>query len=334
VLTNLAGWTNSCAQGSDMSPHINSTLDVATGWLVSLSASASYIGSGKGSAASMRRELEALNEDLARRATGLGDEISKAATTLTDMQQEVTATSAQLQSTRDENAAVVVSLRQQVDAEKAAVLQKVAADATARLDAIDASAATKLSDIDAGLASEVSQAEQILTGLRSLEKEVQSTAESVGDRVLTGDYGMYAAVERKSANLLRYGAIASLAAAAGFAVWAALAVSKGEITWQRLAAKLAVTVVFSGLASYLASQSREHREQERQARRRHLDLKALGPFIVDLPAELQQNIRNELALKAFLIEKAELAETKVPKKGVSIEQLKAIADVFATVKKL
>jgi hypothetical protein len=92
--------------------------------------------------------------------------------------------------------------------------------------------------------------------------------------------------------------------------------------------------VLSGVASYLASQSREHREQERQARRRHLDLKALGPFIVDLPAERQQDIRCELALKAFLVEKTGVADTKVPRRGISIEQLKAFADVFATVRKL
>jgi hypothetical protein len=146
----------------------------------------------------------------------------------------------------------------------------MAADANQRL-AIDELATERLAEIDSGLASEVTEAQQILTGLRALEHDVQATAETIGDRVLTGDYGMYAAAERRSANQIRYAAIAFLAAAAGFAVWAAFAVSKGEITWQRLVAKLGVTVVPSGVASYLASQSREHREQERQARRRRSD---------------------------------------------------------------
>jgi hypothetical protein len=92
-------------------------------------------------------------------------------------------------------------------------------------------------------------------------------------------------------------------------------------------------VVFSALGGYLATQSREHRDEERKARRRHLDLRALGPFIVDLSVEEQQKIRGELARNAFLSQTVDSPTERSPRRGISTDQLRTVAEIIATARK-
>jgi hypothetical protein len=88
VLVNIAAWASSCAQGSDMSPHIDQALDAAPGRFVSLSASAASNGPVKGSAASMRRELEAANQSLNLRLANMSEEIETATATLAGLRKK------------------------------------------------------------------------------------------------------------------------------------------------------------------------------------------------------------------------------------------------------
>lgn len=329
---NIAGWVNSCADGSDQSDNIAAVLDNSPSWLTQLAASLPFaVSTGKATVAltAIRREAEAVSDDLALRAAKLAENLNSLESIAQTLRAEIADASAQLQATLDENAMVVVHLRELVDAEKTAALAKIDSDAVQRLTALDDAATKKFEEIEVGLNTQILNGQNILTHLGVIESDINDMAATIGDRVLAGDYGTLASVERKTANLLRMSALIALVGAAFLAIWVAFGASTGTITWQRVVAKLAATVVLSGLASYLISQSREHRDEERQARRRHLDLKALGPFIVDLTVEQQQTIRNQHALKAFLIERPEPAESKLPRKGFSFDELKIIAEIMA-----
>lgn len=333
--SNIANWTASTGTGSDQSQPIATGLDIFPGWLSQLAAALPSIPNAKSTAAvaSVRREAEAAASDLGVRATALGNQLSDTNSALGSLRSEIDALAAQMNTTRDENAQVVANVRQVIDTEKTTALQKVESDARLKLEAFDEEVKEKLAKIDETLAVELNESENVLAKLRALEENAREIVASVGERVLTGDFGASADDERKVANRMRNGAIATSTIGAGFVVWATYVASVGSITWQRLAAKLGATVVFSGLATYLGSQSREHRNEERRARKRQLDLKTLGPFIESLPIERQQSIRNELALRSFLNDPSELHITRQPRKGFSVDDIKTMVELVNNAKK-
>lgn len=115
--------------------------------------------------------------------------------------------------------------------------------------------------------------------------------------------------------------------AASFAAWVAIAAADTdvELSWQRIVTKLAVTTTFGLVGGYLASQSGEHRNQERLARRRHLDLLALPLFIAELNDTERHTIVKTLAEGGFLTPEPAPA-VRGPRKGVPTSQ---IADIIA-----
>ena len=110
--------------------------------------------------------------------------------------------------------------------------------------------------------------------------------------------------------------------AAGVAGWLAYVAADNTVnlTWQRIVAKLTITTAFGLVGTYLATQSGEHRHQERLARRRHLDLLALPLFIAKLDDKDQTSIVTKLAEQGFLTPEA-VPPVKGPRKGVSLDQL-------------
>lgn len=127
-------------------------------------------------------------------------------------------------------------------------------------------------------------------------------AEALGTGGQSAGWGSYANQQRKAANWLLGLALGAFVAAAGFALWLAItAHADTALTWQRTVAKLAVTTAFGLVGGYLASQSGEHRHQERIARRRHLDLLALPLFIAELEETDRHATVQKLAENGFLI---------------------------------
>lgn len=116
--------------------------------------------------------------------------------------------------------------------------------------------------------------------------------------------------------------------AATFAVWGAIHSATTEIPWQRAITKITAMVVLAGIAGYLGAQSHEHRVQERRARRRHLDLKALGPFIVQLPEPDQQAIRKDIAGRAFLQDEVAATPPRSPRRGLTVSDVTTLLDAL------
>jgi hypothetical protein len=66
-----------------------------------------------------------------------------------------------------------------------------------------------------------------------------------------------------------------------------------------VAAKLAVSAIFGGLAGYTARQSGRHQRREARARKLQLELTAFGPFIESLGSEQKEEERVILVRKTF-----------------------------------
>jgi hypothetical protein len=123
---------------------------------------------------------------------------------------------------------------------------------------------------------------------KEIEKMRDESARLVGAIGVTGTAGRYkneADDQKKIANRLRMG---SLATAIVAVVFAFVVTIRHHPDTAIFAGKLAVSLLVAAIAGYLASQSRRHRQREERARSLQLDLTAFAPFVEPLPEDIQQ----------------------------------------------
>jgi hypothetical protein len=331
----IPGWIDAYSAGGDNSPSIDQHLDVAVRVLPALVAASPLLGNGKPSAliSAVRKETEGLVHGIRLEVEGVRKLVAETVAAGDVVKTEHAALDAKNQQIEEANQRAVAEFRSLLETEKVAAFDRFRTESDQKLADVEASSKEQIHNADAVAKGQYAAAQEILSGLRVLDEEVRQTAATVADRVLAGDYGEHAESERATADRLRYAAGASFALGAVFAVWASLgAASDPGITWQRLVAKLATTVVFTGLGGYLASQSAEHRNEERRVRRRFLDLKGLGPFIAQLPPEKQASIRDELSLRAFF-EPEPAPVPRPPRRGLSVDDAGKLFAMAREVKK-
>lgn len=184
------------------------------------------------------------------------------------------------------------------------------------IDEFRASAASALDEASAALVTTVDRA-------KASNIRIDEILGLVGDKALVGEYGQTADRERKSANWLRGLAITALLGAVGVGIWAAVHAVTGN--WHALAAKALLAASIAGLAAYLARQSSEHRQAEREARHVGLQLKALKPYLSDL-AEVSDRdaLLKEFAPRIFGQPRALGSSEDDPELPVSMGQLVAL----------
>lgn len=140
-----------------------------------------------------------------------------------------------------------------------------------------------------------------LTVMDGLLDQARETLQTIGKEASASHYGTYADEQRKAAFRWSLGVLSSLAAAAGFLIWAAI---EHADTWHSTTARYALGVVFIGAATYAGRQSALHRALERQARQRELAIGALGSFLADVPPESVQTLKLGVAAVLFIDEGA------------------------------
>lgn len=163
--------------------------------------------------------------------------------------------------------------------------------------------------VNGAIGDTIRQAEErtkeTLTELQAELTKAQDITGYIGATGTAAGYGKEADSQKKIADDLRYGAIGFGVLAAGFAVWAILhAEGEKNPSLTIVVAKALGSVIFAGLAGYVATQSAHHRMREEQARKRELDLVALPAFIATLPEEEKEEITGQVATKLFLTQTA------------------------------
>jgi hypothetical protein len=168
--------------------------------------------------------------------------------------------------------------------------------------------------------------------LNQLDAELvkaQNTNAFIGGVGTAAGYAKEAKAQLKTANGLRWLAIIFGLAAAGFAVWAILhAENETNPSVAVVISKALGSLVFAGLAGYVATQSAHHRLREEQARKRELDLLALPAFIATLPDEEKEDITGQIATKIFLTEAASSNGSEPALTKESISLLKVLLDTL------
>jgi ElaB/YqjD/DUF883 family membrane-anchored ribosome-binding protein len=144
------------------------------------------------------------------------------------------------------------------------------------------------------------QGEEQVERLRQLHQQASTLVEAIGARGISGGYGQHATEEKRNADRWRWITVAALVAVAGGGLIALLTTQNMPFQWERFLAKAALTAPLIALAAYASRQSGHHRNAERQARRRDLDLAALHPYLATLPEDIQQEIKREIASRLFV----------------------------------
>lgn len=159
--------------------------------------------------------------------------------------------------------------------------------------------------------------------LAVLERDLR-TSEGLIDQTsrnaIAADYGQWANLQGKSAFKWTCAAV-SFAVLTAIALVIAVAFSDlSDDSVQFMVAKGSVGLVGLIVAGYCAHQAAEHRHQERVAKRLHLDLNALEPFLrhVENPGDLRAQIANRVFAPA---EPTAAPRRALLQRGLSVEEV-------------
>lgn len=150
----------------------------------------------------------------------------------------------------------------------------------------------------------------------------------ITDTGMVGGYQRVANEERRAARFWHFSAFISLSGLVGFAIYAFLSTLSGEIDWGIFAAKVFVSITFGIAAAYAARQADKHERNERRNRRMELELASVGPYLLDLPRDRQQQIKEELAQRLFGRGDSEFGETGGKVSGTAADLLKMALDTI------
>lgn len=175
--------------------------------------------------------------------------------------------------------------------------------------------------------AQAAKADEIVASLEQREERARALLDSTSRHAIAGDYGKWAARQAKAA--LNW-TIATVFIGLCTAVALYIAIdSTADDSIQFTLYKTGVSVIGLIVAGYCARQAAEHRREERVAKRLHLDLNALEPFLeqVEDPAAL----RTEIAKRVFVPQQPEQLEP-VPRfgfrRGLSFTEFTALLAVL------
>jgi hypothetical protein len=249
-------------------------------------------------------QLETLSASIATESARLGTEIETAGTTLKTTV-ETLATTAQtsvdtlvnnLHAKVTEFEGVLTAQRAALDEVRATQSEQFSTSQGERATAFQqeiARAREELTNLDERARDEV---ETRVAEIRRMEDDASKLVGAIGLAGTAERYGEEAKAQKKVADWTRG---ATVLLAIGAVVMAIVAATNGADKWHGIAAKLAVSAVFGGLATYMGKQSARHRAREERARNLQLELTAFAPFIEPLDKDQQDYERVIMTRKTF-----------------------------------
>jgi hypothetical protein len=238
-------------------------------------------------------QLATLSTAITDESARLTTEISSAAATV---QATVDALATAAQATFDGLVAQVQTQRQMVEDTQATQNESFSTSQGERATAFQdelTKIRTELAELQESAQTEV---ESRVEEIRRMEREAGGLAGSIALAGTADRYKDEAEAQKKVADFMR---VLTFAFAIGAVVMAIVAATHKSGEWNSVGAKLAVSVVFGGLATYTGKQSQRHRTREERARNLQLELTAFGPFIEPLDKDQQDFERVIMTRKTF-----------------------------------
>lgn len=177
--------------------------------------------------------------------------------------------------------------------------------------------------------AQLAKAEEVLAALNKHEERARALLDSTSRHAIAGDYGKWAA---RQALIAIIWTVVAVVVGLSTAVALLLAIgSAADDSIQFTLYKTGVSVIGLIVAGYCARQAAEHRREERIAKRLHLDLNALEPFLEQV--ENPEKLRTEIARRVFVPEQSASPE-QAPRfaipRGLSVREVTALAAVLKT----
>ncbi|SNB59430.1 hypothetical protein SAMN04487880_3634 [Marinobacter sp. es.042] len=155
--------------------------------------------------------------------------------------------------------------------------------------------------------------EQSIKSLKEKEVKAEELLELISRDTISGSYQQSAAAERKVANVLRGLSLffmILMTVVMGITMWESV---NDTITIQDSIFRIAIVMILSIPAAYLAKESSRHRMLETNHHRVSLELKSVDPYLSSLPEEKRNEIKERLANKIFMGSRAiESEDQKIP----------------------
>lgn len=179
------------------------------------------------------------------------------------------------------------------------------------------------------------RADQVVVSLESSAQRAADLVDLVATSSTAGAFSKEADLQKGEADKWRRNAILLGLGAAVVALVAVVYAVTVEVNTSLIAAKLALAVVFGGLAGYAAKQSAEHRDREVRARRLELELTSFGPFtegLKDVPKE--QDARAKLIERIFVGDPGPGSDSPDGVPALTGGQITLVGQLFDQAKKL
>lgn len=257
-----------------------------------------------------RQSAEAGRAEAARAYEALNQQLTTATSTAAAVQATIQEQTARLEEALTGQAAgFAESEKAHADAFAAAEKQRAAAAAEAKKslsDQFDATAKKLGDDYSTAVEKLSQQASETSTQLRDdaagnllaiseMKTQADELLGAIGVAGVAAGYNETAKQEKKVADKWRLATVGVALVAAVVLVSALFVDHATAGSWQRLATRFVISLSFAGLAAYCGRQSGEHRQVERDARRRQLQLAALNPYLANLPSQVSALLKAQLA---------------------------------------
>ncbi|WP_162996010.1 hypothetical protein [Acidovorax sp. 1608163] len=136
--------------------------------------------------------------------------------------------------------------------------------------------------------------------LTNRRKAIDQLLGVLASKALGGGYMRNALKEEKLADRFRSAAVVLMVLLGICIVGAIVSMEVHSVTPEQVMVRGTGVLFFSFVIGYLIRQSAVHRAQQHRYQRTALDLKAIDPFLADLPLEARQAVKLQLADKIFV----------------------------------
>ncbi|MFE6648224.1 hypothetical protein ACFVJS_16760, partial [Nocardioides sp. NPDC057772] len=281
------------------------------------------------------RAVNRLTADV-ERLNGLVQETeNERSVTVSGLEARLAELDTQVQQTSGQVNALTSELRTQIDQQRAAFAAEADARVKSFADEVASREASAKETFAANTQSAQDEHEAQLQRGGDLVKELEAfkvTSESLVDdtsrNAIAGDYGAWAKTQGAAAARWTAATVVLGIATAGVLFYLLRGGSDDSLTFTLY--KTGISVVMLIVAGYCASQAAEHRKEERTAKRLHLDLAALEPFLKQVNDP--EDLRTQVALRVFAPSDPAVSDSKTRSitfgRGLSVDQLVHLVEVL------
>lgn len=304
------------AQLTSANAYLEQALDALASWLQRPAREARQtVAALQRDAAAAIGDLRARAADLSTTSRALTDEIAQVREEIGQLVEEAqsaaSAALAPLEAKQSELGADIAAQKGRLDAAIAQFQAQFSAAEAQRSEQFTA-AATRLAEEHASFMTEQRRlgtdvekelkesARAIISDMTAFREDARKVLSALGADATSGGFLGQAEAEHRAADRWRRIGVSVVVAIAIWGVITILTTSGADFTLQWLTGRLLVAIPLLGVGLYALSESGRHRDREWKARKNELDLAALDPFVALLADEKRNELKFDLAKRAFL----------------------------------